>query len=71
MPRQAIAVTDLDYIDDLTLQTECNHVVEEVLGRLEQGLGKLILYCNAKKCKLQVFNREMLTSMKVRGGTSL
>lgn len=48
---RAVTVTDLDYADDLTSLTERIDQAHGVLGRLEQELRKIGLYCNVMKKK--------------------
>ena len=66
-----IAITDLNFADDLALITEEKEQAQNMLNILEHEAGKVGLHCNAKKTEIQAFNHEVPIDVKSRDGTTI
>ena len=68
---KAVAITDLDFADDLAITTEDIEQAQRILLRLEEEAEKVGLVCNADKTKFQSFNQEGQISMKTKDGEAI
>ena len=67
----AVAVTDLDFADDIALLSEQIEQAQEMLERVEKAAVEIGLHMNAKKTKTMAYNQEKDINITARDGSKL
>ena len=69
--RQPIAITDLDFADDIALLSEEIQKAQELLTRVENEAAKIGLHLNDEKTEAMVYNIPTPSPLKTIGGNAV
>ena len=69
--RQPIAITDLDFADDIALLSEEVQKAQELLTRVENEAAKIGFHLNDEKTEAVVYNIPTLSPLKTIGGNAI
>ena len=69
--RQPIAITDLDFADDIALLSEEIQKAQELLIRVENEAAKIGLRLNDEKTEVMVYNIPTPSPLKTIGGKAI